>query len=301
MRAVKQPSPPALHHAPVTSPVGSSQLLICCLELASGGLASVKPLSDKIQVLSSLSPRFSTWTNGLFCLRHGHCCWQTRRHPRTRVCEYTLSDSGLGGGGNMPRRYTPTQARRLRPLPPPLPPSETQKMYDSSAAWRLLLRTPTIPGVCNKWCVYCGKEHSGMAHGDGFARGLPMQQQPDCPAKREEVWTSSVKLTLSTPWPYFNGSSNSAVLPDIDSLSFRLLIKFPMFIPLTIWDTPVQQLGFPPWAWCHRKMAALWILPIARSYLLYADSLCSAVSLSLSLYLANICITSLPIFQLCRD
>ena len=99
MRAVKQPSPPALHHAPVTSPVGSSQLLICCLELASGGLASVKPLSDKIQVLSSLSPRFSTWTNGLFCLRHGHCCWQTRRHPRTRVCEYTLSDSGLGGGG----------------------------------------------------------------------------------------------------------------------------------------------------------------------------------------------------------
>lgn len=67
MRAVKQPSLPALHHVPVTSPVGSSQLLICCLELESGGLASVKPLSDKIQVLPALSPRFSTWTNGVFC------------------------------------------------------------------------------------------------------------------------------------------------------------------------------------------------------------------------------------------
>lgn len=77
MRAVKQPSLPALHHVPVTSPVGSSRLLICCLELASGGLASVKPLSDKIQVLSSLSLRFSTWANGLFCLRHRHDGWQT--------------------------------------------------------------------------------------------------------------------------------------------------------------------------------------------------------------------------------
>lgn len=196
MRAVKQPSPPALHHAPVTSPVGSSRLLICCLELANGGLASVKPLNDKIQVLSSLSPRFSTRTNGLFCLRHGHCCWQTHRHPWTWVREYTLSDSGLGE--NMPRGYTPTQARRLCPLPPPLPPSETQKMYDLSAAWRLLLRTPTIPGVCNKWYVYCGKEHSGMAHSDGLQGGYPRNSSQTVLQRQKR----SGHPLLNWPYPY---------------------------------------------------------------------------------------------------
>lgn len=86
MRAVKRPSPPALHHVPVTSAVGGSQPLICCLELAGSGLASVKPLTDKIQVLSALSPRFFHMTNGLFCLRHGDDCWQMHADIHVRVC-----------------------------------------------------------------------------------------------------------------------------------------------------------------------------------------------------------------------
>lgn len=188
MRAVKQPSLPALHHVPVTSPVGGSQLLICCLELASGGLASVKPLNDKIQVLCSLSPRFSTWTNGLFCLRHRDDCWQTRTDIHVHGC--TNTHFHMQG-----KQAWTTQAHRFCPLPPPLPPSETQKMYDLSAAWRLLLRTSTIPGVCNRWCVYCGREHAWYGSWLWAARGFT-HTTSDGPAEKRKGY-SGLKRILS--------------------------------------------------------------------------------------------------------
>ncbi len=200
MRAVKQPSLPALHHVPVTSPVGGSQLLICCLELVSGGLVSVKPLNDKIQVLSSLSPRFSTWTNGLFCLRHGDDCWQT--HIDIHVHGYTNTHFQIQGKTRLNTHththiYTqiPTQAHRFCPLPPPLPPSETQKMYDLSAAWRLLLRTSTIPGVCNRWCVYCAREHAWYGSWLWAARGLTYITS-DGPAEKRKGY-SGLQLILT--------------------------------------------------------------------------------------------------------
>lgn len=145
MRAVKQPSPPALHHAPVTSPVGSSRLLICCLELASGGLASVKPLNDKIQVLSSLSPRFSTWTNGLFCLRHGHCCWQTLRHPWTRVHEYTLRFRF--GGEHATRIHTNTGTQIVSTAP------TASSKRNTEDVWLVCSLTPAVAYPDNSWSV----------------------------------------------------------------------------------------------------------------------------------------------------
>lgn len=86
MWAVKQPSPPALHHVPVTTAVGGSQLLICCLELASSGLASVKPLNDKTQALSASRLAFSMRTNEIFCLRRMDDCWQTHTETSTLMC-----------------------------------------------------------------------------------------------------------------------------------------------------------------------------------------------------------------------
>lgn len=143
------------------------------------------------------------------------------------------------------------------------------------------------------------------------ARGLPMQQQPDCPAKTEEVWISSVKLTLSTPWPYFNRSPNW--------LFYQILILC-LLGCWSIWKQQnLKELSdslclyglqsgthwYNSWA-SHpkRDVTGKWRLceycqlP-GHTYIIQV--LCVLLSLPLCLYLANICITSLPIFQLCCD
>lgn len=128
MRAVKQPSSPALHHVSVTSAVGSSQLLICCLELASWGLASVKPLNDKIQDLSSLSPCFSIWTNAPMFETWGWLFADMYKHLFT----YTLSRENMSEQAYV-YIQTPTQEHTFSPLPQCFLKAK-QKTFDLSAA-----------------------------------------------------------------------------------------------------------------------------------------------------------------------
>lgn len=150
LRAVRQPSLPALHHVPVTSPVGSSQLLICCLELASSGLASVKPLNDKIQVLSSLGPRFSTWTNGLFCLRHGHDCWLSYSdvHAHTGTLTHTFRCREKHAWTHTHMQTNTNTGAQIVSIAP-----TTSSKWNTEDVWLVCSLTPAVAYLNNSWSV----------------------------------------------------------------------------------------------------------------------------------------------------
>ena len=45
----------------------------------------------------------------------------------------------------------------------------------------------------------------------------------------------------------------------VHHLFIVLVNQFPMFVWLASWNIALQILSFPPWVWCQRKMAAMWI------------------------------------------
>lgn len=125
---------------------------------------------------------FGTW---------GWLLADAHRHPCAHTHLYSHSDAKKNHAQARTHVHTNTNTD------PPLPPSETQKMYDLSAAWRLLLRTSTIPRVCNRWCVYCGRERLVWLMAMGC---IAVQHETESPARKRKGYSGLqvIRTTLYT-------------------------------------------------------------------------------------------------------